>query len=89
MNTNETDFFGNQRYIKKVNIDSKIIDSFDYDSTTEKLDVLFKNGEKYSYFGIPKDIVQNWLSSESSGRYFTKIIRPFYKGKKYLKQDDQ
>ena len=89
MNTNETDFFGNQRYIKKVNIDSKIIDSFDYDSTTEKLDVVFKNKEKYSYFGVPKEIIQNWLSSESSGRYFTKTIRPFYKGKKYLKQDDQ
>ena len=90
MNTNkqeETDFFGNQRYITKENIDSRIIESFSYDSTTEKLDVVFKNKEQYSYFGIPKEMIQNWLSSESTGRYFSKNIRPYYKGTKYLTQE--
>lgn len=47
------------------------------------LNVTFKNGKKYSYPQVPKKLVTEVLESESIGKAFNKLIKPFYPGTKH------
>lgn len=39
------------------------------------LDLEFRNGTRYRYFRVPREIYQGLLESESKGQYFNQHIR--------------
>lgn len=53
-----------------------------YDEDTEELQIVFKNGAKYTYEKVPKAIYKGIFSAESAGLYFRNVISKSYKFKK-------
>lgn len=70
-------------HIEMRPINSSNIASASYDAETEVLDVVFTNGNAYSYDGVPKDIGDGLFTSTSAGTYFHNNIKGrfrFYRG---------
>lgn len=44
----------------------------------EVLTVEFVNGQKYNYLGVPQTVVEEFMTAESKGKFFTKNIKPKY-----------
>lgn len=42
------------------------------------LAVVFKSGKEYTYPGVPKLLYEQMLDSESVGKFFAQVIKPFY-----------
>lgn len=60
---------------------SNIIES-QYDMSTDKMVVTFKNGTKYEYDDVPHKVYAKFRLSESQGKFFTTEISKNYKYKK-------
>lgn len=60
---------------------SNIIES-QYDMSTDKMVVTFKNGTKYEYDDVPHNVYAKFRLSESQGKFFTTEISKNYKYKK-------
>ena len=63
---------------KWTNIDSSFIDAVAYSKLARVLEVRMKNGQIYTFVGIPESIFQGFLNSESKGNYFNTVIRKNY-----------
>lgn len=61
-------------------IDSSMILSAGYENGI--MEVEFKNGTVYQYDGVDRYIFEDFLSSESKGKYLHKLIKNQYPGKK-------
>lgn len=70
-----------EKLLRKHVISSNL-KSVGYDSTTDILEIEFKNGGIYRYSGIPARVYDELMSSSSHGRYFHKNIREKYPTKK-------
>lgn len=46
------------------------------------LTVHFQNGNKYRYFGVPKDVYHDFTKAESAGSHFGQFIKGKYKHEK-------
>jgi phage baseplate assembly protein gpV len=76
--------------LKEEIIGSKIINEIqssnvvktEYDTTTKKLIVEFKNGTKYEYDDVPHQLHVQFRMSESQGKFFSSKIAKEYKYKK-------
>jgi hypothetical protein len=76
--------------LKEEIIGSKIINEIqssnvvktEYDTTTKKLIVEFKNGAKYEYDDVPHQLHVQFRMSESQGKFFSSKIAKEYKYKK-------
>jgi phage baseplate assembly protein gpV len=76
--------------LKEEIVGSKIINEIqstnvtktEYDTTTKKLVVEFKNGAKYEYDQVPHQIYTQFRMSESQGKFFSSNIAKAYKFKK-------
>ena len=76
--------------IKEEIVGSKIINEIqstnvtktEYDTTTKKLIVEFKNGTKYEYDEVPHQIYTQFRMSESQGKFFSSKIAKAFKYKK-------
>ena len=63
-------------------IDSSNIHKTEYDTSTKKLVVEFKNGLKYEYDEVPHQLYTQFRMSESQGKFFSSKISRGYKFKK-------
>ena len=60
-----------------ININSSVIRSISYE--VDSLLVLFQDGSLYSY-KAPVKVFNDWLKSESKGRFFNMFVRSEFKG---------
>lgn len=56
---------------------SSAIKNFMYDEKSKDLEVTFNSGGTYNYPNVPMDIINNWTTSDSAGKYFHKFIKPY------------
>lgn len=63
-----------------MSVESSSIDSVGYED--EVLEVRFKNGGLYRYFGVPPEVCFDLLKADSIGRFFNRRIRGSYPGKR-------
>lgn len=60
-------------------VESSVIASVAHDPQANVLEVEFRNGRLYEYFGVPHGEYEALLSAESVGKYFNEEIRPRYR----------
>lgn len=53
-----------------------------YDDETKTLQVQFKGGETYNYFGVPQELYDNLLNAESVGGFLNTYIKPHFRMEK-------
>jgi hypothetical protein len=57
---------------------SSTIAAVGYDENTGTLEVEFSDGKVYEYQGVPKDVYEAFMNSDSKGRFFAAQIRGGY-----------
>lgn len=57
---------------------SSELHSVGYDDVSNVLEVQFRTGGIYRYFGVPPDVHAALLTAESKGRFFNSVIKPRY-----------
>ena len=63
-----------------IPVESSTIKGFSYDDEDEVLTLIFTNGARYMYEGVPRELVEGFKSSESPGRFFAREIKGVYPG---------
>jgi hypothetical protein len=61
--------------MRNVQVESQAIQSFGYDTPTATLQVTFRSGRPYNYFGVPASLVGRLVGAPSAGSFFSKEIR--------------
>ena len=61
-----------------MDVDSTAIHEIDYDPERAKLSVLFMNGARYVYVGVPGEVHRSFVEADSKGRFFQCEIRDRY-----------
>lgn len=56
-------------------LNSSLLEAAAYDSRSARLELRFRSGAVYGYFGVPPHTWYELLSTESAGRYFNSHIR--------------
>jgi hypothetical protein len=59
-------------------VDSSAIASVGYDPAREMLELEFRSGNVYRYFGVPEEIYEDFLQARSKGQFFGTFIRGQY-----------
>jgi hypothetical protein len=59
----------------KQRVDSSNLDEVEYDDETLILRITFKNGGRYEYYGVPKDVYEGLMGAESKGSWFYYNVR--------------
>ena len=60
-------------------VESSVINKIVYNEKTKELYIVFKNKHIYKYKEVPIEIIKEFISAESKGKYFNKKLK-----KKYL-----
>jgi len=60
-------------------LDSSSLHSVGYVAQTSTMEVAFRNGSVYRYFGVPLKVYEDLLSADSKGRYFIAAIRTSFR----------
>ena len=61
------------------NFDSSAITRAAYDEDGATLDIWYKGGDRYRYFGVPITAYQALVAAESAGEYVNREIKPNYR----------
>ena len=61
--------------MKLTPLESSNLSGCHFDEKTGTLTVEFKNGGRYAYGGVVKDVYEGLLNAESAGKYFHEKIR--------------
>lgn len=75
--SNEELFTGAERYKRKTFERSSVVHFVSYDSLTRVLSVVFKNGSTYEYYGVDDETVNEFMNSQSLGRYLNFVLKKF------------
>ena len=59
-------------------VESSMISSFGFDSSTSTLEVEFKNGAIWQYFDVPESTFYEMQSAGSCGKFFNANIKDQY-----------
>jgi hypothetical protein len=59
-------------------VDSSTLASVGYDETQFLLELEFRSGELYQYFGPPNHIHRELMTAESKGRFFNQQIHDHF-----------
>lgn len=59
-------------------VDSSTVLSIGYEPTSSTLEVEFKNGGIYQYYNVPDPIYQQFMVSDSKGKFLHAYIKPAY-----------
>ncbi|MEA2583693.1 MAG: hypothetical protein QOF33_1778 [Thermomicrobiales bacterium] len=59
-------------------VNSSNLLSVGYDPNQRILEVAFKNGRVYHYFGVPQSVYEGLMNASSHGKYLNDFIKPFY-----------
>jgi len=62
-------------YMKRVAVASSTIVAIGYDPDTSTLEVEFKNGTVYEYDGVPVEIYEGIMNSNSHGKYLNAHVK--------------
>lgn len=73
--------------IEHLPVDSSNIASYGHDAETKTLEVTFKGpdgtpGATYRYLQVPVLTVMGLRDAPSKGKYFSRNIKPYYRGEK-------
>jgi len=63
--------------MRRVPVESTSIGSVGY--ADDVLEIRFRNGGLYRYFGVPPDVHQGLMRADSKGRFFNLHIRDRYR----------
>jgi KTSC domain len=58
-----------------VKVNSSNIDEVEYIPSTKTLQIRFKNGSLYNYFDVPEEVFEEFIKSESAGKYFQAHVK--------------
>lgn len=58
-----------------IEVKSSNLDKVGYDSQEEVLKVVFKGGQEYWYFKVPRTLYESMLAAESVGKFFNQHIK--------------
>lgn len=56
-------------------VQSSSIASVGYDAANQVLEVEFKNGVVYQYFGVPAAVYEGLMQAESHGHYLDRYVK--------------
>lgn len=59
-------------------VESSMIESFGFDSTTSILEIEFKNGAIWQYYDVPESVYYEMRTASSHGKFFLLNIRGHY-----------
>ena len=68
--------------MERTKVKSSHIEAIGYDPNSRELHIEFKNGEVYSYKGVPAHYHRALSDAKSAGSTFHKVIKPFFSGEK-------
>ena len=69
--------------MEQTRVKSGTIRIIGYDESEKILEIVFQHGGTYRYFGVPKDIYDKFIKSESSyGQYHDRRIKNRYRHEK-------
>lgn len=57
---------------------SSLIERAIYDAAKQTLAITFATGRAYLYFGVPRELYEEFAAAESQGQYFNWRIRDQY-----------
>jgi hypothetical protein len=66
--------------VRRTQVDSESIASVGYED--DVLEVRFRNGGIYRYFGVPEDVHYDLMTAGSKGRFFNREIRDAYRAER-------
>lgn len=64
--------------MQRIQVNSSTIDSIGYDYTILSLEIEFINGGIYQYSGVPSNVFDALMTSNSHGKYFINHIKDVY-----------
>lgn len=64
--------------MRRQTVRSSNLRSVGYDTSTATLEIEFNSGGVYQYSGVPTQVYDSLVRSESLGRYFSSHIRDVY-----------
>jgi hypothetical protein len=64
--------------MQRMQLQSSVLDWLLYRGDRHTLDVRFRTGKMYRYFGVPETCYRELLTAESAGRFFNASIRNQY-----------
>ena len=68
-------------------VDSSMMSLIGYDEKTQTLHILFNSsGQMYEYYDVEKEVFEEFLESDSQGRYFSAFIKGAYVYDKFRKR---
>lgn len=65
--------------MKRTAITSSTIKEAGYDLNSNTLEIVFNDGRRYEYFGVPEAVYLGLLEATSAGKYFHRMIRDRYR----------
>jgi hypothetical protein len=65
--------------MNRIPVISSNIGSIGYDSETQTLEIEFLKGSLYQYFDVPQVIYEEFLNSDSKGKYLVTLIKGNYR----------
>ena len=63
-------------------VKSTSVESVDYNELLETLDVKFRKGSPYRYYGVPEETWKELLAAPSVGQFVNFRIKPYFPYKK-------
>jgi two-component system cell cycle response regulator DivK len=60
-------------------LESSAVERVEHDETSGTLDIWYKDGDRYSYFEVPRETYEALLAAESIGAFVNAQIKPNYR----------
>ena len=60
-------------------VESSAVDRVEHDQASGTLDIWYKDGDRYSYFEVPREAYEALLAAESIGAFMNAQIKPNYR----------
>ena len=64
--------------MERIPLESEALSSVGYDPAQRVLEVEFRSGRVYQYFGVPQHEAERLLGAESQGAFFSERVRDRY-----------
>ncbi len=61
--------------MERVQVDSTDLATVGYETETSTLEVEFRKGGIYQYFGVPQEVYEGLMSAGSKGQFFNQHIK--------------
>lgn len=65
--------------MRRLAVESSSIAEIGYAARSRVLEVLFRNGGLYRYFGVPRAVHRALVGADSIGRYMNRHVRNHYR----------